>query len=209
MSPPVSGSGAGADPGPSGDPAPVPVPGYGTGHRVFHWLSALLILVTIPVGLAMTSEGFVAIGDALYVTHKSLGVVILAVLLLRVLWRVVTPGPPRLPPSVPPVQRRLAERTHLALYLLVGLMGVTGYLRVVSGDFPVEILDALGIPPLISGAPELSRWLSVVHKVGAYLLVAGLAAHVAAAVHHALVLRDGVFQRMWPPWGGRAPVDRG
>ncbi len=186
-----------------------PATGYGTLHRLFHWLSALLILVTIPVGLAMTSEGFGGIGDALYVAHKSLGVVILAVLVLRVAWRILAPSPPELPASVPPVQRRLAEWTHRGLYLLVAFMGITGYLRVVSGDFPVEVLDALGIPPLISGAPALSSWLSVAHKVGAYLLVAGLAAHVAAAIHHALVLRDGVFERMWPPWAGRSPRDRG
>ena len=186
---------------PASSPAPAPGPtGYGVGHRLFHWLSALLILVTIPVGLAMTSEGFGGIGDALYVVLKSLGVLILAVLVLRLAWLFLTPGPPRLPDSVPPRQRQLARWTHRGLYLLVGLMGVTGYLRVVSGDFPVEVLDSLGIPPLVSGAPELSRRLSVAHKVGAYLLVAGLAVHVAAAAHHALVLRDGVFQRMWPPW---------
>lgn len=179
--------------------------GYGTVHRLFHWLSALLILATIPVGLAMTSEGFGGVRDALYVAHKSLGVVILAVLALRVAWRAIAPRPPELPESVPPLQRRLAKRTHTGLYVLVAVMGVTGYLRVVAGDFPVEILDALGIPPLISDAPSLSRWLSVVHKVGAYLLVAGIAGHVAAAAHHALILRDGVIRRMWPPWAPDSP----
>jgi hypothetical protein len=71
----------------------------------------------------------------------------------------------------------------------------------------VEILDAVGIPPLISGAPELSGTLSVIHKVGAYLLVAVVAMHVAAAAHHALILRDGVFSRMWPPWRRDAAVE--
>jgi cytochrome b561 len=174
--------------------------GYGIVARLFHWGSALLILATVVIGVAMTSEGFESLRDALYVSHKTIGVVILGVLALRVAWRVVTPGPPRLPDSVPPLQRRLAEVTHTGLYLLMGLMAVTGYLRVVSGDFPVEILDAAGIPPLISGAPELSGTLSVVHKVGAYLLVAVVAMHVAAAAHHGLILRDGVFSRMWPPW---------
>jgi cytochrome b561 len=174
--------------------------------RLFHWVSALLILSTAAVGIAMTSEGFGGIGDALYVTHKTIGVVIVAILVLRVLWRMIAPRPPRLPASVPALQRRLAESTHTLLYVLIGVMGVTGYLRVVSGDFPVEILEAFGVPPLISNAPELSRILSVVHKVGAYLLTAVIAGHVAAAAHHALVLRDGVFSRMWPPWRSDASV---
>lgn len=190
---------------PKGPATDTTATGYGTVHRFFHWFSALLILATIPVGLAMTSEGFGGVRDALYVAHKSLGVIILAVLVLRVAWRAVAPRPPSLPDSVPPLQRRLAEWSHMGLYVLVGVMGVTGYLRVVAGDFPVEILDALGIPPLISDAPNLSSWLSVVHKVGAYLMVAGLAVHIAAATHHALILRDGVFGRMWPPWASGSP----
>jgi cytochrome b561 len=181
--------------------------GYGIVARLFHWGSALLILATVPIGVAMTSEGFESLRDALYVAHKNIGVLILVVLLLRVAWRVFTPAPPRLPDSVPPLQRRLAETTHTGLYLLLGLMAVTGYLRVVSGDFPVEALDALGVPPLISGAPGLSETLSVVHKFGAYLLVAVVAMHVAAAAHHALILRDGVFSRMWPPWRRDAAVE--
>lgn len=182
------------------DSAPARGVGYGVVARLFHWVSALLILGTAAVGVAMTSEGFGGIGDALYVAHKSIGVVIVALLVLRLLWRAIAPRPPRLPASVPALQRRLAESTHTLLYLLIAVMGVTGYLRVVSGDFPVEVLEALGVPPLISGAPELSRTLSVVHKIGAYLLTAVVAMHVAAAAHHALVLRDGVFSRMWPPW---------
>lgn len=184
---------------PGGD-VPRPDRGYGVVARLFHWGTALLILTTIPIGIAMTSEGFESVGDALYIAHKNIGVVILGVLVLRLVWRLARPAPPPLPASVPALQRRIAEWTHRGLYLLVGLMAVTGYLRVVSGDFPVELLDALGVPPLISGRPDLSRTLSVVHKFTAWALVATLAVHVAAAAHHALILRDGVVSRMWPPW---------
>ena len=181
---------------------PPPGPGYGTGARLFHWGMALLILVTIPVGIAMTSEGFDGLRDALYVTHKGLGVVILALLVLRLAWKRVAAAPPPLPHSVPPLQRRIARWTHGLLYALVGGMAVTGYLRTVAGDFPIELLDALGVPPLVGGMPALSDALSVVHAFGSYVFVAVLALHVGAALHHALILRDGVVRRMWPPWKG-------
>jgi cytochrome b561 len=174
--------------------------GHGIVARLFHWVTAMLVLGTIPVGIAMVSEGFEGIGDALYIVHKNVGVIVMAILVLRLLWKLATPAPPALPESVPPLQRRLAESTHLFLYVLLGIMTATGYLRVVSGDFPIELLDALGVPPLLSGQPDLSRTLSVIHKFTAYVLVATLAVHTAAAAHHALILRDGVFSRMWPPW---------
>lgn len=173
--------------------------GHGTVTRLFHWTMAVMILSTIPVGIAMTSEGFDSIGDPLYVFHKGMGVLIGAVLALRLAWKLVTPSAPPLPDSVPPLQRRIAERTHVLLYLLLGVMVVTGYLRTVAGDFPIEILDALGIPPLIGEHPELATTLSVVHKFTAWILAVVIALHVGAAAHHALILRDGVIRRMWPP----------
>lgn len=174
--------------------------GYDRLSRVFHWLVALLILVTIPVGIAMTSEGFGGISDALYITHKNLGVVIGVVLALRWLWRLVGPEAPPLAGDVSAREERVARWTHRILYLLVAVMVVTGYLRVVAGDFPVELLDALGVPPLISDRPELSTALSVVHKYSAYLLVAVVADHVSAVLYHAVILEDGTLSRMWPPW---------
>jgi len=174
--------------------------GYDRLSRLFHWAVALLIVVTIPVGIAMTSEGFGSISDALYVTHKNAGVVIGVVLVLRLSWRLIGPAAPPMGDDVTAREEGAAKWTHRVLYLLVGVMVATGYLRVVSGDFPIELLDALGLPPLLSGRPELSTTLSVVHKYTAYLLVAVVADHVSAVLYHAVILKDGTLRRMWPPW---------
>lgn len=181
--------------------------GYDWISRVLHWGMALLIVLTVPVGMAMTSEGFGGISDALYIAHKNAGVIIGGVLIVRWLWRLAGPAAPPLPASIPAREQRIAGWTHAFLYLLVAVMVATGYLRVVAGDFPVELLDALGVPPLISGRPELSTTLSVVHKFAAYLLVATTAVHVAAVLNHTVVLPHGILSRMWPPWRSDARTE--
>lgn len=173
--------------------------GYGNVARLLHWVTAALVLVMIPVGVSMTSAGFESVRDPLYILHKGLGSVLLLIVGARVLWRLGRRGPAPLPQTVPTVQRRLAEANHGLLYVLLVVMPVSGYVRTVGGGFPVEMLDALGIPPLVPEMPGLARAMAVVHKVGAYTLTALIALHVGAVLHHALVEGDGVMARMWPP----------
>lgn len=184
-------SGPGASPSDSG---------YGTGARLFHWITALAVFVMVPVGIAMTSEGFESIGDPLFILHKGLGTVILVLVLLRLLWKAVSPSPPPLPDSVPKRQQRLAHLTHGGLYAMLVIMTMTGFTRVRTGGFPNELLDALGVPTFLPEMPDLTITLSVIHKVSAYTFVALIAVHVAAAVYHAWIRDDGVVRRMWPPW---------
>lgn len=172
-------------------------PEYGTVARMFHWLTAVLVFVQLLAGLAMTSEAIPELNDAFFIMHKGLGCVFLLVIAARLVWTLTHPVSVLLPGTAAP-QRRLASLTHRLLYVLLILLPVSGYIRTVGDGYPIELLDALGIPPLVSGIPDTAHVMLVVHKVGGYLLVGLIAAHVAAAVYHALD-RDGVLSRMWPP----------
>ena len=172
--------------------------GYGTVARLFHWVTALLVFLMIFAGIAMTSEGFRDIRDELFIFHKGTGAILLVLVLLRVAWRLVRPAPP-MPDSVPPVQRRLAHWNHVLLYLLLVVMTMSGYVRVVAGGFPIELLDALGIPPLVPENTDLANRMSVLHKFSVYALMSFIGAHIAAASYHAFIAKDGVARRMWPP----------
>lgn len=189
-------------------PPPTGRHGYGTVARLFHWVTALLVAVMIPVGIAMTSQGFESIGNQLYIVHKGTGSVLLVLVVLRILWK-LTHREPALHGGVPAIQRRIAGTTHWVLLLLLLVMTVSGYIRTVGEGFPIELLNALGIPPLIGENVELARTMSVVHKFSAYLLAALIAAHIGAAVHHALIARDGVMGRIWPPVRPRRREERG
>lgn len=173
---------------------------YGVVARLFHWTTVAMVGVMIPVGIAMTSGFFegTAAQDPLFILHKGLGVVILALLVLRLGWRLFHEPPP-FPDTMPPIEQWMAKSTHWGLYVLLLVQTVSGYLRTVAGDFPIELLEAVGIPPLLSGMPELEQAMLLVHTVSAYTLTAVIAAHASAAVYHAITENDGILRRIWPP----------
>jgi cytochrome b561 len=171
---------------------------YDTVSRLFHWVTAFLVLIMIPVGLVMVQEPAQPWQDRLYVLHKGLGPLVLLVVLTRLGWRAFHPAPP-LPASVPPLQQFAAGTVHAALYTALIVMGISGYVFVDAGDFPTEALRALGIPPVIPKNEPLSKAAQSVHITCAFVLIALIAMHVGAAAFHGLVRRDGVVSRMWPP----------
>lgn len=173
--------------------------GYGTTARMLHWLVAVLIMAMIPVGLLMAREGLNrGLGDALYLFHKNVGSLLLVIVVLRLVWRLTHPPQP-LPVSLPVWQRRAAGLTHLGLYALILVMPLSGYVRVRAGGYPIEALDALGLPVLIPKSKALADAASNLHEMAAWALIALLALHIAATMHHALIRRDAVWSRIWPP----------
>lgn len=173
--------------------------GYGTVARILHWLMAIMVLVMIPVGTIMVREGLARpTQDALFILHKGMGASLLVLILLRFAWR-LSHRPPPLPASVPPAQALVARAVHWGLYLFVFVMAASGFARVRLGGFPIELLDALGVPPLLPENEPLAEVAKRVHATARFGLIALIVVHVAAGLYHGLVLKDGVFSRMWPP----------
>jgi cytochrome b561 len=172
---------------------------YGLVSRLFHWVTVLLVLVMIPAGLTMIQEDIArSVRDPLFILHKGLGPVVLVVVLLRLGWRAFHPPPP-LPADLPAAQRVAAATVHAGLYALLLVMATSGYVRVTTGGFPIEALNALGIPPLLPKNEAVAAVAKRVHATAIVGLLALIALHVAAAAWHGLVRRDGVVSRMWPP----------
>ena len=185
---------------------------YDGGARFFHWLFVLLFLAQVPAGIAMVVPAMIgdfpvlpgveqATVDAIYVFHKGLGAVLLVVVFARLLWRITHPAPP-LPDTIPELERRIAGGTHAFMYVLMVVAVVTGYVHVIGLGFPIELLDALGIPPLIPRMEGIAVVSSFVHRFTVILLVGVVAIHVAEVLRHHWVLKDGILGRMWPPLGG-------
>lgn len=169
---------------------------YHPASRILHWLVAALVLSTFPAGAVMTGDDLSRpVQDALFIYHKNIGVIIFCLMLVRLGLRVAYPAPP-LPRSVPRWQRLAATLSHWLLYILIFAMTISGYVRVVAGGFPIEMLNALGIPPLLPESEAVAETAQTIHARVRFALFAVIALHLAAAFYHAAVLRDGVFSRM-------------
>jgi cytochrome b561 len=173
---------------------------YAPTTRLLHWAVGLMVLAMFPIGVIMLQEGLARpTQDLLFILHKNGGVIIFMLVVLRLMWRLATPAP-ALPPHIPAWQRRAAKAVQAALYGLLLVMAISGYIRVRAGGFPIEMLDALGVPGFVPRSDALAEAAQRVHGVARFPLMALIVLHIAAGLKH-LIARDGVFGHIWPPLG--------
>ncbi|HVK91681.1 MAG TPA: cytochrome b/b6 domain-containing protein [Mycoplana sp.] len=181
---------------------------YGIWAIGLHWLIALLILGLIGLGFVMRRTAIdPALQFSLYQWHKSIGLVVLGLAVLRgLIWFVARHPAPV--PSLGPIERRASLATHLALALLCLVVPVAGW--AIASTTPLNIptffFDLVVIPPLPLGRSEAGEdFWSLVHAGTAYLLLALAALHAAAALYHHFVRDDEVLLRML----GRRRAEKG
>ena len=180
---------------------------WGWVARLLHWVMALMILVLIGVGIYMSDfETDLIRQFQLIQMHKSFGFTVFVLAVVRVIWRFTNPTP-ALPDGMPQWQVSASHVSHALLYLLILAMPITGWLMVTSsplndpGAYPVQIPNLVfglfAMPdPYPTGSKELSDTFATIHWALAYLLILVLLLHVAAALKHQLVDRDGLLMRM-------------
>ncbi len=162
-----------------------------------HWLVALIILCSFPVGLYMVELPLSPQKLKIYSWHKWAGVTVFLLALVRVAWRLSHPAP-TLPPTMPDWQRRAAQITHVLLYALIVVIPLTGWLMSSAKGFQTVYFGVLAIPDLLGKNKELGDALALVHRVLNYTLAALVVGHVSAAIKHHIVDRDDVLVRMLP-----------
>ena len=170
---------------------------WGALSQLFHWLIAALIAVQVVLGLTGVALPLGMAKLATLARHKSLGITILGLALLRLGWRAVNPTP-ALPGNLRPYERRLARLTHAALYALLIALPLTGWMMSSARGFPVSWFNLVQLPNLLSRSVPLYHTLVRVHVALAITLGAVLTLHIAAAIKHHFVLRDDILRRMLP-----------
>jgi cytochrome b561 len=175
---------------------------------VLHWLIALGILVLLVMGLVMTQIKLTpAVLFPLYQMHKSVGITVLFLVLLRVAWR-LTHRPPPLPAAMPAAERVASGGVHLLLYGLMLFMPLTGWAVVSASPLNIPTVlygivpwPDLPVLPSLTNKKPVDAVLATVHAWGAWIVIGAVALHIAAALRHHIVARDDILRRMLPRLG--------
>ncbi|MCA3183100.1 MULTISPECIES: cytochrome b/b6 domain-containing protein [unclassified Cupriavidus] len=169
-------------------------------QKLLHWLMAVLILSMLFVGVGMVFTVSQA-HDTLVALHRPLGIALLLLVIVRLAVRLRRGAPP-LPDSIPPAQQFVAKASHYVLYGLMLAMPLVGWGMLSAGGYPVTMAGSFHLPPILPASVTLFALLRTLHTWLGLALFAVVLLHLAAALLHALVLRDGVFAAM-APGGGR------
>jgi cytochrome b561 len=171
--------------------------GYPSTSKWLHWLVAASVLTTIPIGIAMGRVAKGSLQDALYTLHKSIGILILALMIARLINRIVV-GAPAPAPGLARWQRIVSSATHGLLYVLLVLQAIGGWLANSAYGAPTPFFGLFELPSLMAKDQAVADTIFRNHRIFGFV-IAGLAAmHIAAALQHYVIKKDRVLQRMLP-----------
>jgi cytochrome b561 len=176
-------------------------------QRLLHWLMAVCILAMLFIGVGMVST-IMAKYLTLVAIHKPLGIAILVLALIRLAVR-LRYGTPPLPADLPEPIKLAAHLSHYALYALMIAMPLLGWGMLSAAAYPVVLFGGVHLPAILPQSDSLHTLLWNAHFYLAFVFFALILLHIAAALFHALVRRDGVFQAMVPvpSHDGAAPAE--
>jgi cytochrome b561 len=162
--------------------------------RVLHWLMAALVIAMLFIGVGMVAS-VSARYNALVAIHRPLGIAILLLVIIRFINRRINPPPP-LPASLPPIQKFAATASHFLLYALMFALPLVGWGMLSAARYPIVMFGGVQLPPILPHSLALAAGLRALHTDLAYLLFATVLLHLGAALYHAWLRRDGVFESM-------------
>lgn len=169
-----------------------PISQFAWSSRVLHWVMAVAVLTMLLIGAAMVTS--LADYHWLLSIHRSLGIVILVLVMIRFVNRQLNPPPPFLA-TLSPLERLAASLSERLLYALMFALPLVGWGMLSAARYPI-VIGPLVLPPILSQNVHLYTVLRKSHTVLAYLLFFTFMAHLSAVLYHSLVLRDGLLRRM-------------
>jgi cytochrome b561 len=170
---------------------------YDPGMKALHWLTAALIFVALAIGLTLEDIARGPGRSWWTAQHELAGVLVLALIATRLVWRVAR-GAPGQVRDLPAWQQRAAQLAHWSLYGLIAASAAIGVCLSWARGRSVGIPGLFDLPSLIVPDRALGRTLEAAHSVVSYTLLALVAVHVVAALYHHFVRHDAVLRRMLP-----------
>jgi len=170
---------------------------YGAVAQGFHWIIAALIVVQFTLAWKAVNLPLGVRQLALLARHKSFGMTVLMLVVLRLLWRLKNP-PPALPPGMAPWERILARVSHTALYVLLFAMPLTGWMMSSAKNYSVSWFGLFTWPNLIAKDQHAFKLLVSTHHILSWTLLTIVILHILAAFKHHFWDKDDVMLRMLP-----------
>jgi cytochrome b561 len=170
---------------------------WGAIAQLLHWLIVLFIVAQFTLATLFDELPAGAKKLTLLSRHKSIGITILVLALLRLAWRWNNPTP-TLPDTLKPYERALARLTHRLLYVLLFAVPLSGWLMSSARGFPVSWFGFFQLPDLVPKNKALYGALLTTHEILAWTLGIVATVHLLAALKHHFVLKDDVLRRMLP-----------
>jgi cytochrome b561 len=171
------------------------VPAYSVAARTLHWVTAALVLLMVPLGIVIANEWGGPIQEPLYNLHKSVGAVVLVIVVLRLTYRLTHPPLP-LPDDVPPLQQKAARTVHWLLYGMLLAQPLIGWIATSAYPAPLPVFGLFELPRIWPEDRAVSERLFAVHRWLGLAIAAVAVLHISAALHHHFVRKDRVLMRM-------------
>ncbi|MGE5624070.1 MAG: cytochrome b [Bacillota bacterium] len=165
--------------------------------QAFHWIIVVLVIGQFTLGFTAHPMPVSLLRLKLLTWHKSLGLTVFALAVLRLGWRLYSP-PPALPQDISRAQHRLAQGGHALLYALLLTMPLVGWITSSASNLTVKWFFLVTLPNLVQPDPGLAAWTKDLHIAMSWLLLATVIGHVAAAFWHEWGRKDDVLRRMLP-----------
>ena len=170
---------------------------YPATSKLLHWLVAACVLLTAPVAIAMTRVAEGPAQDTLYNLHKSLGVLILVLMVLRLINRLAV-GALAPEAEIEPWQKTVSSIVHTSLYVLLLAMPVVGYIANSAYGAATPFFGLFQLPAIIGKNEALATQLFTLHRWVGWLVILVVLMHVSAALYHHFIRGDAVLKRMLP-----------
>lgn len=170
---------------------------YGWISRAIHWIVALIILGMLVLGTYLTRMQPSLSNLWLFGLHKSIGMCLLALMVLRLIWHRISPPPPTLSAGIPAWQLRTSKIVHVFLIVLVLMIQISGWIGSSATGIDMVLFNTVKVPPI---APVSETWDNnafLAHGILTKILMALIALHIAGALHRHFVHHDDTLKRMF------------
>ena len=168
---------------------------YGFVSKNFHWIMAVIILLNFTIGVFMGDLEKGPLRFFLFNFHKSLGILILVLIIVRLLWRISNLVPN--PLSENNLLNKTAKFVHYFFYFILLVVTFSGWTYSSARGGPINIFGLFSVPALVEKNEEIGKIARNIHGISVYVFIAFLALHILASLYHHFFLKDKTLKRMW------------